>query len=240
MIENPMRFVREMKGAPLSVVVLLALTNLALTNQAICTGTGYSDKTVAGALEYLEGIGMVVRAAGGWRIAEGVQLALPLAAEEIEEGDNSDDIGGSRKISDSAPIVNIVVNDSNINDLSLLTIYSEPESEIFRLNLEAMAECGIQATEKTRALARREYVTPVYVLSHVEQVKREGQRTGLAIWRMEKGMEQPLRLMSTGHFEGCRCRECEYVEKWALSAEEALEWFRGEEVVEDVVADDGA
>lgn len=245
-IENPMRFVRELKGAPLSIVVLLALTGQALSNQAICAGTGYSDKTTAGALDYLAEVGMVVRAAGGWRIAEGVQLALPMGSAQIADTEeitakapstlsNSDDSCGSRKISDSEPLVNIVVNTIDLNKEDLTTNYiNGEESEKFRLCLEAMAEVGIQATEKTRELARKEHVDALYILSHAEQVKREGQKVGLAIWRMAKGMPRPLRRMSTGHLEGCECADCKYEwEKTVMSEAEEWGWFRGDEVGED-------
>ena len=102
-IENPTRFVREMKGAPLSVIVLLTLARVAMTNEMLCAGTGYSDKTISGAVGYLEEIGLVSRSAGGWVISEGDQLPLiqqlPLPMEDggretedrrsIEDGDNS-------------------------------------------------------------------------------------------------------------------------------------------------------
>lgn len=224
-VENPMRFVRELKGAPLSVVVLLMMTGVGMSNGAICNGTGYSDKSVAGALSYLEEIGMVVHSSGGWRMADGMQLALPMVEET---GENLDTNGESRRISDSEPLVNIVVNDSNINDLTTnLSNTSGEESEKFRENLAVMAEQGIRATEKTKALARAGHVDALYVLSHVEQVRREGQKIGLAIWRMEKGLERPLLRMENGHLEGCKCNKCGYVDygQGVMEEEEEWAWF---------------
>jgi len=246
-IEEPSRFVREMKGAPLSILVLLMMTRQAMSNQLVVGGTGYSDKTVAAGLDYLEQIGMVVRAAGGWRIAEGVQLALPMGeerlnreerevgedysadgeysvGEEVQEGDNSDTNGDSRKISAFSPLVSI---DSNIliNQEVLTTNYlGGEEAEKFRLNLLAMAECGIRRTRKTEELARRDYVDALYILAHAEAVKREGQQVGLAIWRMGEGQERPLGRKENVHFEGCKCDHCRYAYPPLEVMGEAEEW----------------
>jgi len=228
-IENPTRFVREMKGAPLSVIVLLTLARVAMTNEMLCAGTGYSDKTISGAVGYLEEIGLVVRASGGWVISEGEQLALPLG-EEITDGKGSelDTNGGSRKISDSDPIDSIVVNDSNINDLTTTKLSSEDESEKFRVseNMAVMAGEGIRETKQTRAIARLGHGDALYILAHCEQVRREKQKLGLAIWRMENGVKRPLMRMENGHLVGCGCNQCRYTDVGRVMTEaEEWEWW---------------
>lgn len=240
-IENPTRFVREMKGAPLSVVMLLAMTGLALSNSAICAGTGYSDKSVANALDYLNEIGMVVRSAGGWKVAEAVQLALPLVppqieepvVEEVAEVENSDTECPRRKFSDSSLVVNSIKDIKELKELNDLTTINyldlkPPESEFFRLNLEAFRESGISVTKKTRALAGKDYVDPLYILAHVEQAEREGQKVGLAIWRMQEGHERPLYRMTNGHFEGCKCNLCKYeFELEIMDDDQEMDWWLG-------------
>lgn len=235
-IENPTRFVREMKGAPLSVIVLLTLARVAMTNEMLCAGTGYSDKTISGAVGYLEEIGLVTRSAGGWVISEGEQLALPMEdggretedRRSIEDGDNSDKDCGSRKISDSDPIDSIVVNDSNINDLTTTKLSSEDESEKFRVaeNMAVMAGEGIRETKQTRAIARLGHVDALYILAHCEQVRREKQKLGLAIWRMENGVKRSLGRRENGHFEGCGCNQCKYTDVGRVMTEaEEWEWW---------------
>jgi hypothetical protein len=245
-VESPMRFVRELKGAPLSVVMLLTLIRTGLSNGAICNGTGYSDKSVSSALSYLEEIGMVARSSAGWKMVEGIQLALPMgegeAVEEpacdevVEEPEKIEEVEvdkncGSRRNSVSFKLVNSI-NSNNIKDLSTSNLINADESENFRIleNLEVMKRCGIKITRKTEGLARDGQVDALYILAHVEQVRREGQQLGLAIWRMAEGYERPLWRMQNGHLEGCECNYCKYSLDGAglMDDEEEWEWWENE------------
>ena len=111
------RMVRELKGAPLSIVLALGLAGgVAVSNEWLERNTGYSDKPVASALAYLQEHGFVVKVAGGWKLARAQQLPLPIeqveeeaggddadpGADQAGDGYNSDTIGGSRNYSDSA------------------------------------------------------------------------------------------------------------------------------------------
>ena len=80
--ENPVRLVKELKGAPLAILVLLSFSPVAVSREWLEVYSGYSDKPVSKALYYLQENGFIVKTAAGWRIAEGgQQLPLPLSQD---------------------------------------------------------------------------------------------------------------------------------------------------------------
>lgn len=102
--ENPVRLVKELKGAPLAILVLLSLSPVAVSREWLEVYSGYSDKPVSKALYYLEENGFILRSAGGWRLSDGsVQLVLPLTGrqetsrEEAEFSAGDDDSAADEK-----------------------------------------------------------------------------------------------------------------------------------------------
>lgn len=86
MLDNPVRLVRELKGAPLSIVIVLGLVHQRVTQEYLERTTGYTDKPVSQALSYLAEIGMVNHTSAGWQLLAGMQQ-LPPAPQELEEGE---------------------------------------------------------------------------------------------------------------------------------------------------------
>ena len=77
--ENPIRLVRELKGAPLSIYLVLGFVHQRVTQEYLERATGYTDKPVSQGLAYLAEIGMVEHNRSGWALCNGVrQLQLPL------------------------------------------------------------------------------------------------------------------------------------------------------------------
>ena len=119
--DNPVRLVKELKGAPLSVVIALSLAAQPVSNEWLERNTGYSDKPVAKALAYLQEHQFVIKTHRGWKLSDGA-MQLPLPFEQVEKGqqvpdesivdnsvdnfvdkpaENSDTNGLSRNYSDS-------------------------------------------------------------------------------------------------------------------------------------------
>lgn len=125
MIENPIRMVRELKGAPLSILFALSIVQMRVSQEYLERVTGYTDKPLALGIGYLAEIGLVDKSSAGWGLT-GMARQLPLTleitgttestestenAEKTEEEktaepqsieDNLDTVGGSRNNSDSA------------------------------------------------------------------------------------------------------------------------------------------
>lgn len=71
-------FLRDMKGAPASIVLALALTGLSLLQKELELATGYSDKTIARGLALLELHDLVYYngRSNGWCLPPNFQLSL--------------------------------------------------------------------------------------------------------------------------------------------------------------------
>ncbi len=121
-LENPIRMVRELKGAPLSILFALTIVQQRVSQAWLERTTGYTDKTISQALGYLEEIGLADHTSAGWQLTgQAKQLPLPLELEEnvAEEeivADNSDDSCQTRRISD--PPIIIITDNNQEEDLS--------------------------------------------------------------------------------------------------------------------------
>jgi hypothetical protein len=110
-------FVRNIKGAPASILWILLLSGRSLDGKELQRATGYSDKPISDALAWLEPRGYVQfnGRQNGWSLGAGIrQLPLPFAALE----DGTDDLldTGDRNISDLAVLG--PEEDRNISDLA--------------------------------------------------------------------------------------------------------------------------
>jgi hypothetical protein len=75
--------VRTLKGAPSSVLWVLLLSKRPHTKTELEAATGYSDKPIKQAMDYLESSGLVRRDGNGWSLSASFQkLALSLMATE--------------------------------------------------------------------------------------------------------------------------------------------------------------
>lgn len=86
MIENPIRMVRELKGAPLSILFALSIVQMRVSQEYLERVTGYTDKPLALGIGYLAEIGLVDKTSSGWGLT-GAARQLPLTLglpEEVE------------------------------------------------------------------------------------------------------------------------------------------------------------
>ena len=76
--------IRALKGAPLSVVVLLMAQTQPVSVTYISSMTGYSYKPVEDALLYLQTMGKVSRVGRyGWQITQAEQPPLPATPDDV-------------------------------------------------------------------------------------------------------------------------------------------------------------
>jgi len=215
--ENPIRMVRELKGAPLSILMVLSLVHQRVTQEYLERATGYTDKPVSQALAYMQEIGLADHTNAGWQLVKAnvMQLPLPLQLEgetpphtlqdqsgtrpspfsknENGEDDNkSENVELSRNISDS--LTTTTLNNNDLID-SVVVISNNAENRNntdFEANLEEFKRQGIARNKRTEALARMKHVNPGYIRAHLKGLKKMDSK-GLAIMRMEQGEEAPER-----------------------------------------------
>ena len=128
-IIDPIAIVRECKGPALAILWLLLVVKRPVSQEWLERHTGYTDKPVSQALEYLRETQRIDRNHAGWVLREGIQLSLPILSE-------------SRNNSDS------INNDS---------IYFKEEERSLIIDgenptLTALRSCGIAINDKTRPL----------------------------------------------------------------------------------------
>jgi hypothetical protein len=161
--ENPIRMVRELKGAPLSIVMVLSLVHQRVTQEYLERATGYTDKPVSQALAYLQEVGLADHIQAGWQLIKENAKQLPLTMQidsanmqtlqgkEAEIHEESDVIEEpnkmSRNNSDSLNYLSKeVVVDININNKSTTNLLNlndkdgkNPTSEEIQRVLDAAA-----------------------------------------------------------------------------------------------------
>jgi hypothetical protein len=200
MIQFTTTTIRTLKGCPLSIVVALMLNPAPTSAQWLERTTGYSDKVVLSALQFLEEGQFVTRNGRyGWQLAGGV-MQLPIAIPEIEEPEP----GGTRNFSDSekfrlgeipGPLESR--SRSSILDPDLekeLELDSSGDPEKFRVE-QNLAECekfGIHEPAKS-AIANLGHVSPEYIRYHCKSCANVGQ----AIYRIRAGWKAKSVSMET-------------------------------------------
>lgn len=215
MIENPVRLVRELKGAPLSVYFALICVQQRVSQGWLEAMTGYTDKPVARALQQLREIGLVDQTSAGWGLCAGQQIPLPIAdvpeldastapADETlagsaqREGGNSDTNGGSRNNSDSiiintTELINEEINSTNNNNGgSRNNSDLEPKPWPVAANRRVLGACGVVGG-KAEELASKNY-TPVEIRAMEISLRRTAMRytPGLLVHVLQGGDRPPL------------------------------------------------
>ena len=202
--ENPIRMVRELKGAPLSILMVLTLVHQRVSQGYLERATGYTDKPISKALAYMGEVGLVDETRSGWQLIKEKLMQLPLTLE-LEEDNSSnkgvqplviqtDDVHLSRNNSDS--LITTTLKNNDLNDSVVVISNNEitRKNSVFDLNLEEFKQHGIAKNKRTEALARMSHVNPKYIRSHLKVLGKNDSK-GLAIMRMEQGEDPPQRLI---------------------------------------------
>ncbi len=201
--------VRELRGAPLSCLILMAMAGQAVSAQYLERSSGYSDKVVSAALLYLQDQGYITRNERySWRIAINVsQLPLmtlsdenepyiqPQVVESVQQEPNIEITDATRNNSESENI-RVVTSSSSIDltsreliDLPLLDS-ADPENLRVADNLAACDRFGI-GEPKRSVISKLKHVNSRMIHFHCAEVLAAGYRIGAAIKRLEKGWKVP-------------------------------------------------
>ncbi len=170
---DPVKLLRQLKGAPLAVLIAMLIVHTRVTAEWLALVTGYSDKPVTQALKLLSAYGWVIKNQGGWQIKEGVQLPLFFGVE-------------SEKFRSSSSSSTYLTNGSTIEQEQEV----RKNSDFYVANYKAMKVNGIREPALSR-LAALEHVTPAFILAHIKQVRSEHGNLGTAIHRIENNWEAP-------------------------------------------------
>ncbi len=187
--ENPMTFIRAIKGAPSSILWALIFTKSAMTGKELASWTGYGDDNITNGLHLLTELGWVVAhsSRGPWSLAEGRQLPL-MPFSMFDE---------SEKIGLATSTTTLIEEENNYIGRSRSKELKAPRSPIksdsrknpnFEANLKACRHCGIgdpKATSISDMLFHTgEPVTPDFIQAHVDSLHKD-EVIGLAIVRIQ-------------------------------------------------------
>lgn len=195
MIEFTAGTVRMLNGAPLSVLVALMIDRQPHGVSWLSGVTGYSDKPVMAALEFLAEMGFVTRNGRyAWQLASGVQQlpfmhdALPEAEPDPEPPAEDQDAENRRG---NIPRPGALASSSSINNLDikenpLLESRADPENLRVPRVLTELDAAGVGEPKRSR-LAAMKHVTPRMVRYH----RATCANTGQAIYRIEHNWRVP-------------------------------------------------
>lgn len=170
--------VRELKGAPLSCLILLVLAGMPVSNEWLCRMSGYTDKPISQALKLLSSpeYQLICHAAGGWRIADAFQLVL-----------------ASRNFSDSATTATTKLKNLNTDNIVVVVgrNYSDSlethENPNFEENLKLCRKVGIGEPKASQiADLFDRYGSPIdpqYIQAQIDSLGPR-ETVGLAILRI--------------------------------------------------------
>jgi hypothetical protein len=212
--------VRELKGAPLSIIIALGLVRQRVSQGWLERSTGYTDKPISQALQYLREVGLVDETSSGWQLVKENAKQLPLVMQIEEDIEPQSDLEEEKPIQTeviqecrnySDSLLTYLINDSNNININQVSKVSNDEKRknsdldpIIEENLETFRELGIRINKRTSNLARMKHITRDYIIGTVNNLK-QGELLGLAIIRMEQGDGIPP---PKKHKTGCGCNEC--------------------------------
>ncbi len=186
-----LEMLRTLKGAPLAVLIALALTRQSAGAEYLARVTGYSERPTEQALKLLADYGLVTRNGRyGWQIAGG-DIQLPFVLPEISPQEPNIRNVKSRKNCDSiiTTATTAIVESQGLR--SAVAALNTHESQKMRVNIKALKESGIYEP-KASEIAAKDWVTPDYIRRHVENGNKRGDNLGLVIHRMLAGDPAPL------------------------------------------------
>jgi hypothetical protein len=197
---NPLSTLRALKGAPLSCLFALMFSNQPVGKEWLARMTGYSDKPIANALNYLSELGYVSsnNRYESWVLnTEAVQLPLMT----LEPGFQS-----SRNFSDSLPTTATTALIEEAKKQSIEAVEETNGSRNFSDSRRLLHSAGIGEPTATR-LAKLDHINPYYIAGHILQAEKDEIRVNLLIHRLRSNDPAPD-LNTRYHKLGCGCYSC--------------------------------
>jgi hypothetical protein len=209
-----MSFFRTMKGAPHSVLAVLAYHGRPMTHRELQTWTGYHADTIRRATQDLMQMGWLAAQtpSGPWYVAHGRRVPclhtrpamgtqgagasenFGIASENLGSapekfGIASENFGTASEIP-GFPSRGGGLEEGKQEGQDLQPPASKPGDPRFPEAMTALQEAGIHDPALSR-LARLPHVTAEYVRAHVEKARLEGRGLGAAVFRMERHWRVP-------------------------------------------------
>ena len=182
-LENPLQLIKLLKGAALSILVILLYEKKPVGAQYLQRWSGYGDKPINQALEFLSDptVNLVTRVNRYlWQLTA-LAWQLPLMQTPDSGSWNFSDSRAttattlnSRECGLSAEAVESSRNFSDSHELS---------SRIFSESLELLYAASI-GEPTASMLAKLNWITPDYIRAHLENARRKDIPSGLLIHKM--------------------------------------------------------
>lgn len=198
---NPLTALRSLKGAPLSCLVALMFANQPVGKEWLSRITGYSDKPVSAALDYLLEMGFVTSSGRyhAWQINQQA-VQLPLGTTQMLSE-------SSRNFSDSNPTTTALIVESNNQKLE--AVEGKQTSRNFSDSHELLRSAKIGEPMAT-ILADSDHTSPCYIAAHILKAREDKIAVPLLIHRMKEKDPAPD-LNQNYHLLGCDCLECDHL-----------------------------
>ena len=205
-LEDPRVLIVALKGLPTSIAALLCQYQQPVTQAHLCDMLDSSDKTVSKALHRLQEFQILSHSEEGWSVTANVALlgfSPQVGATQKIQAPVDKPVEKGRKFSDpslssSTSTSSIKLTSLKLEENLLLDLDPEPEpepdpepetepdgSEKYRECHAAALEAGISEPKAT-LLAKLPHISVELIEYHVERALSEGQKIGLAIYRIEK------------------------------------------------------
>ena len=200
--DNPLSYLRQVKGAPLSILVALSAASQPVQAKWLSSMTGYSPHSITSALVLLSEMQLVScnthRTA--WRLTNGVRQ-LPLAPAQIPDRENRDP-------NSTTTAFKLYYNEEENNQKAAAEALTNPDRENRDPKIvSALNNVGIMEPTAT-ILSELAWMTLEYAEAHISQAKRNNDPTGLLIHRMRSHDPQPPKYLDPDSEEARR--------KWSL------------------------
>lgn len=201
---NPITLVKTFKGSAISIIFAMMIVKQPVTEQWLCSITGYSDKTVKEGLILLKESQFIYRVKGGWMLGDNAKsFQLPFF---IDSGENNKDENIKvRKNSELSITTTTLINrykQKNMSEEVVVDIKSRKNSELFEENLRYLQIIGIYEPTASR-LAELEWVNPYYLIAqfmrfdqekkYQDEKWRNGSKltTGMLVYRIQNNDPVP-------------------------------------------------
>lgn len=191
-----MMMVRALKGAPISVVFALLISQTPLTKSELMLWTDYTDKTIKNAIDTLSLYQFLMPTPNGYTLT---QIAKQISFEnyllqqqpQIEPITGSNDTENFRKAGESPTPVTTSSRSTKTTTTSTDDSITSPSPEILRM----LIETGISKT-RASAMAALDHVHLDYVQAHIQKFELErlldsSHSCGLLISRIERCWSAP-------------------------------------------------
>jgi hypothetical protein len=180
---NPIAILRQLKGAPLSVLIALTIVQPRhVSSSWLCGCTGYSHDATTNATSYLREMGFIDcdQQRSSWRIAENA-MQLPLPVSMISP-DNVEDAEKPHP-APTTTALNTIGRDNRSEAAAEALSLTDAEKPHALDVLTILHQAGI-GSPTAENLCKLEHMTPEYARAHITKAKEEKKPIPLLIHRM--------------------------------------------------------